>query len=191
MRISKSELRNIIREALREELVKKPLKEARSVADIEAEIARLQRELDDAKAAEISSAGSTKPAYVYAWDMYADTANKGEWISTDYDMVFETEKAAIDAGYTLLGELDDEGELGDDNEYTDPDDYTVDVIRIPLSSVPAEMLRYSNLNHLATPGTAHRKCHCPKCGNDFYTSQNDWDANKIVCWICEAVLHHK
>ena len=194
MKITKSELKEMIREALREEFVKskRPLKESRSVADIEAEIARLQQELADAKVAEKkASYGGTLPTYVYAWNMYIDPANKGEWVSTDNDMVFETEDKAIDAGCLLLRELDDEGELGDEDEYVDPDDYTVDVIKIPLATVPAEILRSSNLSHLIDDAAAHRKCRCPRCGNDFYTSQTDWDANKITCWICGTVLHHK
>ena len=168
------------------------LTEARSIADIEAEIARLQQELADAKVAEKKvSYGGTLPTYVYAWDMYIDPANKGEWVSTNNDMVFETEDKAIDAGCLLLSELDDEDELGDDDEYVDPDDYTVDVIKIPLASVPAEMLRFSNLSHLIDESATHHKGKCPRCGSVFYMSQADYDANKITCWICNAVLHHK
>lgn len=172
--------------------VQEALKEPRSVADIEAEIARLQQELADAKAVEKkASYGGTLPTFVYAWDMYTDPANKGDWVSTNYDTVFETENKAIDAGCLLLSELADEGELGDEDEYVEPDDYTVGVIKIPLATVPAEMLRYSNLNHLIDESAVHRKCRCPRCGNNFYTSQTDWDANKITCWVCSTVLHHK
>lgn len=120
------------------------LQEARSVADIEADIARLQQELADAKIAEKkASYGGSTPIEVWYWDMYVDPSEKGEWTSLDADNVYETEEAAINAAYTLLGELDDEGEL----EY-DSDEYTVDAIKIPISQVAPEILEWSGLDHL-------------------------------------------
>jgi hypothetical protein len=156
MKVTKSELKGMIREALREELKRAPLKEARSVADIEAEIARLQRELADAKVAEKRIAlGGALPAFVWAWDMYIDPAEKGTFCSAEkyagaWDgVVFETEDAALDAGWYHLQELDDEGELSDDpDDYIEPDDYTVDAFAIPLKDVPASVLKWSNLEHL-------------------------------------------
>jgi hypothetical protein len=156
MKITKSELKEMIRETLKEELKRTPLKEARSVADIEAEIARLQRELADAKVAEKKATyGGSFPGEVWAWDMYIDPADKGTFCSAEkyggvWDgVVFETEDAALDAGWHHLQELDDESELSDDyDEYVEPDDYTVDAFAIPLKDVPASVLEWSNLEHL-------------------------------------------
>jgi hypothetical protein len=123
---------------------KQPLTEARNVADIEAEIARLQQELADAKVAEKkASYGGSTPTEVWYWDMYLEPSEKGTWISIDNDTVFETEDDAIDGAYTLLGELDDEGEL----EY-DPDEYYVDAVKIPISKVSPDVLKWSGLEHL-------------------------------------------
>jgi hypothetical protein len=120
------------------------LKESRSVADIEAEIARLQQELEQAKIAEKkASYGVNLPKTVWTWDIYLEPAEKGTWTGIENDLVFETEDKALDAAWTLLNELDDEGEL----EY-DPDDYYVEASEIPLSSVSKEVLKYSNLTHL-------------------------------------------
>lgn len=149
-KITKSELRQIIKEALKEELHSQhSLKEWRSSADIQAEIARLQQELADAKVREKkASYGNNLPKFVYAWDMYIDPADKGTWTSLDGDMVFETEDDAENAGIQLLSELDHEGELGDEDEYVEPMDYAIDVIKIPVSNVSNDVLIYSNLKHL-------------------------------------------
>ena len=123
---------------------KKPLTEARSIADIEAEITRLQQELEQAKVAEKkASYGGNFPKTVWTWDIYLEPAEKGTWTGIESDIVFETKDKALDAAWTLLNELDDEGEL----EY-DPDDYYVEAFEIPLSSVSKEVLSYSNLTHL-------------------------------------------
>ncbi len=155
MKITKSELKEMIREALREELkAKKPLKEARSAADIKAEIARLQRELANAKAAEKKATyGGKRPELVYIWDIYLDERHKGDWTSAeDYGTldepewdgyVYETKEAAIEGGWDHLNELADEGEL----EY-DVDDYTVDWMALPLAEMSEDILRFSNLAHL-------------------------------------------
>jgi hypothetical protein len=120
------------------------LTESRSVADIEAEIARLQQELEQAKVAEKkTSYGGNFPKTVWTWDIYLEPAEKGTWTGIESDLVFETKDKALDAAWTLLNELDDEGEL----EY-DPDDYYVEAFEIPLSSVSKEVLSYSNLKHL-------------------------------------------
>jgi hypothetical protein len=123
---------------------KRPLTEARSVADIEADIAKLQAELADAKVAEKkASYGGNIPTDVWYWDIYFDPSEKGTWTSIDNDIVFETEDAAFDGAYEHLRELEDEGEL----EY-DSDDYYVDAVKIPLSKVSADVLEWSGLNHL-------------------------------------------
>ena len=123
---------------------KEPLTEARSVADIEADIAKLQQELEQAKVAEKkASYGGSFPKTVWVWDIYLEPAEKGTWTSTDSDVVFETKDKAVDAAWTLLNGLDDEGEL----EY-DPDDYYVEAFEIPISSVSEEVVGYSNLKHL-------------------------------------------
>jgi hypothetical protein len=120
------------------------LTESRSVADIEAEIARLQQELEQVKVAEKkASYGGTFPKTVWTWDIYLESTKKGTWTGIKNDLVFETEDNALDAAWELLNELDDEGELRGD-----PDDYYVEAFEIPLSSVSKEVLKYSNLTHL-------------------------------------------
>lgn len=129
---------------------KKVLKESRSAAEIEAEIERLQQELAQAKVNEKSAGYNGKyPTVLYAWDMYIDDSEKGTWCSAEKEdytwdgIVFETEKDAISAAQTLLGELDNEGEL-----YGDPDEYTIDIITIPITDLTVETLEDSDLEHL-------------------------------------------
>jgi hypothetical protein len=140
-----SHLKNINEEA--QKVISKreeSLTESRSVADIEAEISKLQQELEQAKIAEKkASYGGNFPKTVWTWDIYLEPVNKGTWTGIENDLVFETKDKALDAAWTLLNELDDEGEL----EY-DPDDYYVEAFEVPLSSVSKEILRYSNLKHL-------------------------------------------
>jgi hypothetical protein len=144
-----------IDEAMSEE-PKEPLTEARSVAEIKAEIRALMTELRDAERAErAATATSTTTAVptapvskaestsVWTWDIYLTPEKKGTWTGIQNDLVFETKDKALDAAWTLLNELDDEGEL----EY-DPDDYYVEAFEIPISSVSKEVLSFSNLNHL-------------------------------------------
>lgn len=129
---------------------KKPLKEARSVAEIEAELAELQAELEVARVAEKkASYNGNLPKVVYIWDMYLDPADKGNWTSAELDngiwdgYVFETEEEALAAGYYHLGELDDEGELDGD-----PDDYYVEAFNVLVSDVDPDTLLASDLEHL-------------------------------------------
>jgi hypothetical protein len=132
----------------------KTLKEARSVAEIKADIRALMAELRDAERAEraamaspavstTTTAATVKPTTVWAWDMYLEESEKGTWTSINNDLVFETKDKALDAAWGLLRELEDEGELSGD-----PDDYYVDAFEIPLSSVSKDILRYSDLEHL-------------------------------------------
>jgi hypothetical protein len=135
---------------------KKSLTEARSVAEIKAEIHALMKELRDAeraeKAATVTSTATAVPATpvskakstsVWTWDIYLTPKKKGTWTGIQNDLVFETQDKALDAAWALLNELDDEGELRGD-----PDDYYVEAFEIPLSSVSKEALKYSNLTHL-------------------------------------------
>jgi hypothetical protein len=189
MKFTKSELKEMIREALREELKRAPLKEARSVTDIEAEIARLQRELADAKVAEKRAAlGGTLPAFVWAWDMYIDPADKGSWVSIDNDSVFETEEEALDAGWLLLNELDDQNDLDEYGEGIEPDDYNVEAYKIPISEVPVDVLKWSKLEHLIKGDAKHIECECPFCGKDFKISQDEWDSGSFTCGHCAEPL---
>lgn len=135
---------------------KEPLTEARSVAEIKAEIRALMTELRDAERAERAATATSIPTAVpttpvskaestsvWTWDIYLTPEKKGTWTGIQNDLVFETKDKALDAAWTLLNELDDEGEL----EY-DPDDYYVEAFEIPISSVSKEVLSFSNLNHL-------------------------------------------
>lgn len=130
--------------------------EARSVAEIKAQIHALMRELRDAERAEragtvtststaipTTSVSRTKPTSVWTWDIYLTPKKKGTWTGIQNDLVFETQDKALDAAWALLNELDDEGELRGD-----PDDYYVEAFEIPLSSVSKEALKFSNLAHL-------------------------------------------
>ena len=126
------------------------LKEARSSADIKAEIERLQKELADAEAAEKkASYNGNVPTEVWIWDIYLEPADKGTWTSAELDngkydgYVYETEDEALGGAWTHLGELDDEGELSGD-----PDDYYVEAFSVPASKVHEETLSYSGLAHL-------------------------------------------
>ena len=130
---------------------KTTLKEARTAADVEAEIIKLQQELQQLKAAEKkASYGNKLPTTVWIWDMYLEPQNKSDWMSAEEDdngnwegIVFETEEKALDAGWTLLCELDDENELDGD-----PDDYYIDAIEVPITQVTKESLEDSDLEHL-------------------------------------------
>lgn len=127
-----------------------PLKESRSVADIEAEIARLQQELEQAKVAEKkASYNGNTPKVVYIWDMYLDPADKGSWTSAElYDgkwdgTVFETEEEAVNAAWYHLQELENEGDLEGGL-----DDYSVDTVSVPVKDVDPDTLSFSNLEYL-------------------------------------------
>lgn len=135
----------------REEQDRVELKEARSVAEIKAEIAKLQQELADAEAAEKKARITKRPEVVYVWDIYLDPAEKGNWFSAEEDdftgmwegTVYETADAAIRAGNLHLDELWDEGDL----EYSRRD-YYIDAQDIPLGNVSDETLSFSGLDHL-------------------------------------------
>lgn len=126
------------------------LKESRTADEIRAEIARLQKELEQAEIAEKQATYSgALPQVVYMWDMYRRKKAKGTWTSVEIDnsgwdgIVFETEEDALHAGMRHLDELDYEDELAGR-----PEDYTIDIVAIPLANVPEEILEYSNLEHL-------------------------------------------
>lgn len=134
----------------REEQDRVELKEARSSADIKAEIERLQKELADAEVAEKKAGyNGNVPTEVWIWDIYLKPSKKGTWTSAElyqgkYDgYVYETEEDALDGAWVHLGELDDEGELRGD-----PDDYYVEAFSVPVSEVHEETLSYSGLDHL-------------------------------------------
>ena len=57
------------------------LKESRSSADIQVEIDRLQQELAQAKINEKSATYTKFPTELYAWSMYIDESEKGNWWS--------------------------------------------------------------------------------------------------------------
>jgi hypothetical protein len=173
---------------------RRALLEARSVADIEAEIAKLQQELEQAKVAEKrASYNNNLPQTVWVWDMYVDPADKGDWVSLENDTVFETKEAAIDAGCLLLSELDDEGELGDDDEYVEPDDYTVDAYEIPIWRVSDEVLEWSGLVHLVDSSLTKHPTKCPKCRNVFQLTdaEKTGGVSTIECPFCKAKLKLK
>jgi hypothetical protein len=171
------------------------LLEARSVADIEAEIARLQQELAQAKVAEKkASYGNNLPQTVWVWDMYIDPKDKGTWTSIENDTVFETEEKALDAGWLHLCELDDEGELGDDDEYIEPDDYNVEAYEIPIYRVSDEVLEWSHLAHLIDTNAVKYPARCPKCGNIFQLTdaeKNGTVVSPVECPFCRVKLRLK
>lgn len=126
------------------------LKESRSVADIEAEIASLQQELERAKAAEKkASYKGNIPKVVYIWDIYLDPADKGSWTSAELyngkwdGTVFETANEALDAGYSHLMELETEGELEGDL-----DNYSISTVSVLIKDVHPDTLSFSNLEYL-------------------------------------------
>ena len=130
------------------------LKESRSVADIEAEIAKLQKELEAAKAAEKkASYGGNLPTKVWIWDIYLEPSEKGTWTSAElYEgkwdgTVFETEEKALDAAWYHLGELEDENELYDeDDNPIDPDDYYVEAFSVNISDSSFDESSFSRNN---------------------------------------------
>lgn len=126
------------------------LKEARSSEEIRAEIDRLQQELEQALVAEKkSSYNGNTPKVVYIWDIYLNLSDRGNWTSADYSnnkwegTVFETEDEALDAAYSHLRELEDEGELEEE-----VDDYYIDTISVPVKDVHLDTLSFSGLNYL-------------------------------------------
>ena len=124
----------------------------RTAAEIQAEIAKLQQELANAEIAEKRASYSKLPNTLYIWDMYKNASKKGTWCSAEKDgidwegIVFETEDDAANAAWTLLKELEDENELTGD-----PDEYTIDIIPVPFRELTAEILEYSDLEHLIPP----------------------------------------
>ena len=83
---------------------------------------------------------------VYAWSLYIDPMDKGNFMSADQyrgfweGYVFETEQEALEAGARHLLTLEDEGELRGD-----PDDYTIEAVSIPISKVSKSTLRFSGM----------------------------------------------
>ena len=129
----------------------KPLKESRSVAEIEAAIAVLERELEAAKVAEKkASYNGNIPTQVWIWSIYLDAADKGSWTSAEwwdgsYDgFVYETEEEAVNGAWYHLQELDDEDEL----DGNDPDNYTIEAFSVSVSEVDPDTLLASDLEHL-------------------------------------------
>lgn len=174
---------------------KTKLVEARSVADIEAEIEKLKQELAQAKVAEKkASYGSKVPRTVWVWSMWADPSDKGGWTSYANDIVFETERKALDAAYLQLSELDDEGELGDGDGggYTDPDDYTVEAYEIPIWRVDDDILTENGLEHLVDRSIVKHMVKCPGCWNIFLVSDTEkTDHTLVECPCCKARLRCK
>jgi hypothetical protein len=123
--------------------------------------------------------------------MYKDPEDKGTWLSIDNDILFETEDEAIDAGWVLLNELDDQGDLDDEGEYTDPDDYTVEAHSVPVSRVPQQILNSADLGHLWDPTTAGEYCiKCPSC--DRYLLCNDSELNTgFKCPYCNRGIKRR
>jgi hypothetical protein len=134
---------------------KKPLTEARSVTEIEAEIAKLERRLAAAKAELIATKKANldgkRPEYLYTWDMYINEADKGSWIGAEYfepldswdGSIFETEAEAIAAGKEFLKEP-----LNIDLLDGPIEAYTIDTVAIPIEEVSNDQLEYYGLNHL-------------------------------------------
>lgn len=182
---------------LYESVDSKVLKESRSVADIEAEIARLQQELEQAKAAEKkASYNGNLPTQVWIWDICRiGKKHNRNWISAEFyngkwdGSVFETEDKAIEAGYTLLGELESEGELPG-GKYTEADEFDVEAFAVNISDVDVDTLKSSNLKHLISDDTPIYTVTCCVCNKDFKVSQNQWDLNDIECPHCKAQLSH-
>jgi hypothetical protein len=111
-------------------------------ANIEAMITELQDALVKAKERE---ARAQAGVYVYAWDMYLDPADKGTWVSATYNKVYATEKEAYKAGCRELDLGYADGTLDPDAV---PEDYVVDTIKLPVSQVPAEVLKDCGLSNL-------------------------------------------
>lgn len=111
-------------------------------AEIEAQIAMLQKDLARAKARE---AAAKADVYVYAWDMYLDPADKGSWVSVTDNKVYATERDAYKAGCHELDLCYMDGIL--EGEAV-PDDYIIDTIKLPVSQVPTEVLKACGLGHL-------------------------------------------
>ena len=135
---------------LYESLFEERTTNTRTSADIQADIAKLQQELQQAKTAEKSNAYNGKfPTELWAWSMYLDDSEKGTWCSAEKEgntwdgIVFETGDDAFNAGLTLLRELSDEEDLRGD-----PDDYTIDIFAIPITELTVETLEDSELDHL-------------------------------------------
>jgi hypothetical protein len=110
--------------------------------------------LEAAKVAEKRGSYEKLPTKVWIWDICRNgRKHSRRWTSAElyegkYDgAVFETEDDAIDAGYTLLYELADEGELPG-GRYTDPDDFDVEAFQVNISDVDPDTLIMSNLEHL-------------------------------------------
>jgi hypothetical protein len=114
-------------------------------AEIEAQIAELQDALVKAKEREAKAKASKAGVYVYAWDMYLDPADKGTWVSATDNMVYATERDAYKAGCRELDICYTEGLLYPDAV---PDDYIVDTVKLPVSQVPAEVLKDCGLSNL-------------------------------------------
>jgi hypothetical protein len=129
----------------------KVLKEARSVAEIEAEIAKLKLELEQAKIAEKNMGSQTKVPTVWVYDIYSEPSKKGTWTSLDgkVDIVYETREKAIEAATAILRLLDNHREIDDiEIDFNYEDKYTIDAFEIPVTKVSSEVLRQSNLKHL-------------------------------------------
>lgn len=146
---------------------KRKLRESRSVADIQSDIARLQdmidklqAELHKAQVAEKAVAYEDDfPTELFIWDAYLEPDEKGTWTSAslykgEWDgAVYETEEEAVDAGYYHLQELASEDELYLEDEegkilYLDPDEYEVEAVAVPLAEVSDDSLERFDLEHL-------------------------------------------
>lgn len=128
----------------------KVLTKYRSTEEIQEEIDSLLAELEEAKIKErINTYNNKFPNELYAWDMYLDEDEKGEWCSAEKDgvtwdgKVFENEDDAINAAWTLLQELSDENELRGDRS-----DYTIDTFTIPITELTVDLLEDCDLEHL-------------------------------------------
>jgi hypothetical protein len=126
----------------------------RSIAEIKADIGRLEKELDAARAElrsaqRVTVAAGKSPKQLYAWDIYKTEADKGTWTSAyhtaaGWEGVFsETYEEAAEAGRDML-----ENNLEHEDPNATPDQYTVDVFAIPLSDITVQALEDSELEYL-------------------------------------------
>lgn len=99
------------------------------------------------KAALNISLADNLSGYVYIWNMYINPKDEGTWTSAKLQgnkwegYVFSTEEDAFNGGLLHLRELYSENELIGGS----PEDYTIDFIKVPMSDVSIETLKFSNL----------------------------------------------
>lgn len=125
------------------------LTEARSSAEIRAEIEKLKQELKLALAAEKGSKNKKEPV-VYIWNrtLNGDIKDSSAAMSRRkgnklIGKVFETKDAAIEEGNNALERADIAGML--EAPYTK---YKIDIAEVLISEVPEETLQKSGLAHL-------------------------------------------